>query len=117
MTALQSYSAFPSWSPDSEQLVFYSQVSGSKAMYKTTIGSGTVSNRGPDGGPGRPIEEGGAGYSCLAELRTVETLRTGAAKTPFLKFADRVRIEMLDAAGRSIFGAIDQVVEPYVPAA
>ena len=77
------------------------------------IGSGTVSNRGPDGGPGRPVEEGGVGYSCLAEVRTVETLRAGAAKTPFLKFGDRVRIEMLDAAGRSIFGAIDQVVEKY----
>ena len=77
------------------------------------IGSGTVSNRGPDGGPGRPIEEGGVGYSCLAELRTIETLRTGAAKTPFLKFGDRVRVEMLDAQGRSIFGAIEQVVEKY----
>ena len=77
------------------------------------IGSGTVSNRGPDGGPGRSIEEGGVGYSCLAELRTVETLRTGAAKTPFLKFGDTVRIEMLDAAGRSIFGAIEQTVEKY----
>lgn len=43
VTALQNYSAFPSWSPDGKQLVFYSQVSGSKAMYKTTIGSGTVS--------------------------------------------------------------------------
>ena len=77
------------------------------------IGSGTVSNRGPDGGPGRPLDEGGAGYSCLAELRTVETLRAGAAQTPFLRFGDRVRIEMLDAQGRSIFGAIDQVVEKY----
>jgi fumarylacetoacetate (FAA) hydrolase len=79
----------------------------------TIIGSGTVSNRGPDGGPGRPVEEGGVGYSCLAELRTVELLRTGAAKTPFLKFGDRVRIEMLDAAGRSIFGAIEQAIEQY----
>jgi fumarylacetoacetate (FAA) hydrolase len=77
------------------------------------IGSGTVSNRSPDGGPGRPIDEGGVGYSCLAELRTIETLRNGAAKTPFLKFGDRVRIEMLDADGRSIFGAIDQTVENY----
>jgi fumarylacetoacetate (FAA) hydrolase len=81
------------------------------------IGSGTVSNRGPDGGPGRSIEEGGVGYSCLAELRTVETLRGGAAKTPFLKFGDRVRIEMLDAQGRSIFGAIEQAVEKYTPPA
>jgi len=77
------------------------------------IGSGTVSNRGPDGGAGRPVEEGGVGYSCLAEVRTVETLRTGAAKTPFLKFGDRVRIEMLDAEGRSVFGAIEQAVEKY----
>ncbi|HUR40291.1 MAG TPA: fumarylacetoacetate hydrolase family protein [Verrucomicrobiae bacterium] len=81
----------------------------------TMIGSGTVSNRGADGGPGRPIEDEGVGYSCLAELRTVETLRAGAAKTPFLRFGDRVRIEMLDAAGRSIFGAIDQTVEQHTP--
>lgn len=79
----------------------------------TIIGSGTVSNRGPDGGPGRAIEDGGVGYSCLAELRTVETLRDGKPKTPFLKFGDTVRVEMLDAAGRSIFGAIEQAVEKY----
>ncbi len=79
----------------------------------TIIGSGTVSNKGKDGGPGRPIAEGGDGYSCIAELRTVETLRDGQPKTPFMRFGDRVRIEMLDAAGRSIFGAIDQVVERY----
>jgi fumarylacetoacetate (FAA) hydrolase len=76
----------------------------------TIIGSGTVSNRGQDGGPGRPIAEGGAGYSCIAEQRMVETILGGAPKTPFLKFGDRVRIEMLDAQGQSIFGAIDQVV-------
>jgi fumarylacetoacetate (FAA) hydrolase len=78
----------------------------------TIIGSGTVSNRSEDG-PGRPVEMGGAGYTCLAEVRTVETILEGAPKTPFLKFGDRVRIEMLDAAGRSIFGAIDQKVVPY----
>jgi len=77
------------------------------------IGSGTVSNRGADGGPGQPVAEGGAGYSCLAEVRTVETLKDGKPKTPFLKFGDRVRIEMFDAQGRSIFGAIDQAVEKY----
>ncbi len=76
----------------------------------TIVGSGTVSNRGIDGGPGRPIGEGGAGYSCLAELRAVETLLHGAPRTPFLKRGDRIRIEMLDAAGVSIFGAIDQSV-------
>jgi fumarylacetoacetate (FAA) hydrolase len=79
------------------------------------IGSGTVSNRGADGGPGKPVAEGGVGYSCLAEVRTVETLKDGKPKTPFLKFGDRVRIEMLDAQGRSIFGAIDQAVEKYAP--
>ncbi len=79
----------------------------------TIIGSGTVSNRGADGSPGKPVAEGGVGYSCLAEVRTVETLRDGKPSTPFLKFGDRVRIEMLDAQGRSIFGAIDQAVEAY----
>ena len=78
----------------------------------TIVGSGTISNKGEDGGPGRPIEAGGVGYSCLAELRTVETLLDGAPKTPFLASGDRVRIEMLDGGGRSIFGAIDQRVEP-----
>jgi fumarylacetoacetate (FAA) hydrolase len=74
------------------------------------IGSGTVSNRDAEGGPGKPIRDGGLGYSCIAEIRTVETLLSGAPKTPFLRRGDRVRIEMLDEAGRSIFGAIDQVV-------
>ena len=74
------------------------------------IGSGTISNRDPDGGPGKPVAEGGVGYSCIAELRSVETIRNGAPKTPFLNFGDRVRIEMKDAQGRSIFGAIDQEV-------
>ncbi|HQN50480.1 MAG TPA: fumarylacetoacetate hydrolase family protein [Phenylobacterium sp.] len=76
----------------------------------TIVGSGTVSNRGPDGGPGKTIAEGGVGYSCLAELRTVETLAHGAPSTPFLKRGDRVRIEMRDARRHSIFGAIEQDV-------
>lgn len=76
----------------------------------TIIGSGTVSNR-QDGGPGKPIEAGGVGYSCIAEQRTVETIETGEPKTPFLQWGDRVRIEMLDEAGASIFGAIDQALE------
>jgi fumarylacetoacetate (FAA) hydrolase len=74
------------------------------------IGSGTVSNRDSDGGPGKPVAEGGVGYSCIAEIRTVETILHGAPKTPFLNFGDRVRIEMNDGQGRSIFGAIDQEV-------
>jgi fumarylacetoacetate (FAA) hydrolase len=81
----------------------------------TIVGSGTVSNKDPDGGPGRPVAEGGLGYSCIAEQRMVETIRFGKPKTPFLKFGDRVRIEMADFAGRSIFGAIDQTVVPYRP--
>lgn len=76
----------------------------------TIIGSGTVSNRSPDGGPGRPIAQGGVGYACLAEVRTVETLLHGAPRTPFLKDGDVVRIEMRDARRHSLFGAIEQVV-------
>ena len=79
------------------------------------VGSGTVSNRDADGGPGKPISEGGVGYSCLAEIRSVETIRSGAPKTPFLLYGDRVRIEMNDAEGRSIFGVIEQEVVRSVP--
>jgi fumarylacetoacetate (FAA) hydrolase len=74
------------------------------------IGSGTVSNRGADGGPGRPANDGGVGYSCIAELRTVETISSGSPKTPFLKAGDTIRIEMLDDRRHSIFGAIEQTV-------
>ena len=74
------------------------------------IGSGTVSNRDADGSPGRPVAQGGLGYSCIAEQRMVETIRGGAAQTGFLDHGDVVRIEMRDAAGHSIFGAIEQQV-------
>ena len=74
------------------------------------VGSGTVSNRDADGGPGKPIHEDGVGYSCIAEIRSVETILHGAPKTPFLNYGDRIRIEMNDAKGRSIFGAIEQEV-------
>ncbi len=77
----------------------------------TVIGSGTVSNRDADGGPGRPVADGGLGYSCIAELRTVETLRDGEAKTPFMKAGDTVAIDMRDGHHKSIFGRIEQVVE------
>ncbi len=76
------------------------------------IGSGTVSNRGPDGGPGKPIAQGGLGYSCLAEVRTVETILDGKPSTPFLRHGDVVRIQMVDARRHSIFGAIEQQVAP-----
>ena len=75
------------------------------------VGSGTVSNKDSDGGAGKPVADGGLGYSCIAELRTIETIATGAPVTPFLKFGDRVRLEVKDAAGHSVFGAIEQVVE------
>ncbi|MBC9251040.1 2-keto-4-pentenoate hydratase [Pseudomonas alcaligenes] len=68
----------------------------------TIIGSGTVSNY-----------DRSAGSSCLAEKRMLEIIEQGEAKTPFLKFGDRVRIEMFDSAGQSLFGAIDQVVERH----
>ncbi len=74
------------------------------------IGSGTVSNKAADGGPGRPIKDGGVGYSCLAEQRVVETILEGKPRTPFLKPGDTVRIEMLDDKRHSIFGAIEQTV-------
>ncbi len=76
----------------------------------TIVGSGTVSNRDADGGAGRPVAEGGLGYSCIAELRTVETIRTGSAATPFLAHGDTVRIWMEDERHHPIFGVIEQTV-------
>jgi fumarylacetoacetate (FAA) hydrolase len=69
------------------------------AVAGTIVGSGTISNY-----------DRSRGSACLAERRTLEQIEQGKPVTPFLKFGDRVRIEMLDAAGRSIFGAIDQQV-------
>ena len=76
----------------------------------TIIGSGTVSNKDKSGGPGKPVSAGGLGYSCIAELRMVETIIDGAPKTDFMQAGDTVRIEMKDEGGRSIFGAISQKV-------
>lgn len=70
----------------------------------TIIGSGTVSNA-----------DRSAGSACIAEQRMLEILADGNPTTPYLRFGDRVRIEMLDARGDSIFGAIDQRVVPYEP--
>lgn len=75
----------------------------------TIIGSGTVSNK-LDDGPGKPINEGGAGYSCIAEVRMIETIQTGKPTTSFMKFGDSVSIEMFDNDGQSIFGQIAQKV-------
>jgi fumarylacetoacetate (FAA) hydrolase len=68
------------------------------------VGSGAVSNA-----------DRSVGSACIAEKRALETIAEGKPATPFLKFGDRVRIEMLDAEGRSLFGAIDQQVVRYAP--
>ncbi|MBI5110220.1 MAG: fumarylacetoacetate hydrolase family protein [Rhodocyclales bacterium] len=76
------------------------------------VGSGTVSNK--QGGLfGSLVANGGVGYCCIAEVRMYETIEEGKPRTPFMRFGDRVRIEMFDASGASIFGAIDQQVERY----
>ncbi|WP_430387488.1 fumarylacetoacetate hydrolase family protein [Dyella sp. 20L07] len=67
----------------------------------TIVGSGTIAN-----------EDTSKGASCLAEQRTVETLRDGQPSTPFLKFGDSLRIDVTDSSGASIFGAIEQVIAP-----
>jgi fumarylacetoacetate (FAA) hydrolase len=74
------------------------------------VGSGTVSNQDENGGPGKPCSEGGMGYSCIAEIRMIETINHGEAKTPFMSAGDTVKIQMLDEEGHSIFGAIKQEV-------
>ena len=66
----------------------------------TIIGSGTVSN-----------SDQAHGYSCIAEIRMIETIRDGEPSTLFLSFGDRVKLEVLDSEGASVFGAIEQVVE------
>lgn len=66
------------------------------------VGSGTVSNKDPK-----------KGYTCIAEKRCLEMIADGEAKTPFMKFGDTIKLEMLDAQGKSLFGAINQkVVQP-----
>mgnify|MGYP001827632247 CR=1 FL=1 len=68
----------------------------------TIVGSGTVAN-----------QDESLGASCLAELRMLEIIASGKPVTPFMSFGDTIRIEMLDADGNSIFGAIEQIITPY----
>ncbi|WP_272008660.1 fumarylacetoacetate hydrolase family protein [Roseovarius sp. ZX-A-9] len=75
------------------------------------IGSGTVSNRDADGGPGKPIAQGGRGYACIAEQRMVETILHGAPATGFLQAGDTVRIWYEDERGDAPFGALDHVIQ------
>jgi fumarylacetoacetate (FAA) hydrolase len=63
------------------------------------IGSGTVSNK-----------DRSRGYSCIAEIRALETMDQGSASTAYLHFGERVRIEVLDAQANNVFGTIDQQV-------
>ena len=76
------------------------------------IGSGTVSNKqGTE--HGSAVADGGLGYSCLAEVRMIETIRDGKPKTPFMQLGDKIKIEMLDTAGNNIFGTIEQQLKPH----
>ena len=68
----------------------------------TIVGSGTIAN-----------QDEGVGASCLAERRMLEIIADGKPTTPFMQYGDRIRIEMLDASGESIFGAIEQTIQPY----
>lgn len=78
----------------------------------TILGGGTVSNK-LGATEGLPVNEGGAGFSCIAEQRAVETIRYGRARTPYMRFADRVRIQMLAPDGVPFFGTIDQTVHAF----
>jgi fumarylacetoacetate (FAA) hydrolase len=68
----------------------------------TIVGSGTIAN-----------QDTSVGASCLAEKRMLEIIADGKPATPFMQFGDTIRIEMLDSSGRSIFGAIEQVISRY----
>jgi fumarylacetoacetate (FAA) hydrolase len=72
-----------------------------KVRAGSIVGSGAVSNK-----------DASRGYSCIAEQRCLETIEHGAAVTPFMRFGDTIRIEMLDEGGKTIFGAIEQKVAP-----
>lgn len=76
------------------------------------VGSGTVSNK-VNGEPSKTLVEGGVGYSCIAEIRMIETIADGKPSTSFMKFGDIVSIEMKDQNGKSIFGKIEQTVQKH----
>ena len=88
---------------DFPQLIAHAAKSRS-LMAGAVIGGGTVSNQGSPNGS-----------CCLAEVRCLETIANGKPSTPFMKFGDRVEIDMLDASGKTIFGKIDQRVVAYKP--
>ena len=75
-----------------------------RARAGSIVGSGTISNK-------RANQDPSVGYACIAEKRCIETIERGQPETEFMKFGERIRIEMFDAKGASIFGAIDQQVK------
>lgn len=68
----------------------------------TIVGSGTIAN-----------EDTGKGASCLAEIRMLEIIADGKPSTPFMIFGDKIRVEMFNPEGESIFGAIEQTIVRY----
>lgn len=78
----------------------------------TIIGSGTVSNK-HNGEPGESISDGGDGYSCIAEIRMIETIKQGKPSTEFMSFGDTVKISMNDMNGQDLFGTIHQMVKKF----
>lgn len=73
----------------------------------TIVGGGTISNRHDEA---LPIKKDGIGFACIAEARTVEKLKYGRARTPFLKSGDSVRIGAIGSDAGSVFGDINQRV-------
>ncbi len=79
----------------------------------TIVGSGTISNKGPEGDPGKPVAKGGRGYSCIAEIRMIEKIERGEFQTPFMRYGDTVKVEYFDGEGQSVFGSVEnKVVKP-----
>ena len=66
------------------------------------VGSGTVSNSDPS-----------VGSSCFSEIRMIEKINSAEIKTPFMRFGDHIKIEMLNKDGENIFGSIEQKIEQY----
>jgi fumarylacetoacetate (FAA) hydrolase len=95
---------------DFGQLIAHAAKTRTLLSAGTIIGSGTVSNK-MDGGPGKPLSRRAGGILLHRRAARDRDIENGEATTPFLKFGDTIRIEMLDGEGHSIFGAIEQTVQ------
>ncbi len=91
--------------PNAGKNMLHLSAAGRACRRTRRLGAGMILGAGNGG-----HEDESAGSSCIAELRANEEMEHGKASTPFLKFGDRVRIEILDESGETIFGAIDQKV-------